>query len=184
MKVHSYTTELLPGCYLVDLFRRFDHRGSFSKVFSCGAKSLEGFAVGEFFYTWSIKNVVRGMHLQVGSALTDKIVTCLVGSVIDVVVDLREGRGFGRTASVGLSQAESRAVIIPKGVAHGFLSTSDEVLVAYLTSIPYMPEFDAGVHWRSIAFDWPVQAPITSPRDESLPPLDQFPPVKLPPTTE
>ena len=170
--------ELLHGCYAVQTYRTSDPRGVFSKPFSRqGNHRFEQFACAEFFYTTSGRDVVRGMHLQLGTALLDKFVFCMHGSVLDVLVDLRDGPTFGQVASLNLTADVPVGIFIPRGVAHGFLSQSEHSMIGYLTSHVHVPALDAGVHWRSIAFDWPVQAPVISSRDEALPPIATFRPI-------
>jgi dTDP-4-dehydrorhamnose 3,5-epimerase-like enzyme len=83
-----------------------------------------------------------------------------------------------------LGDADSLCVFVPKGVAHGFLTRSDRSLVVYLTTSVHAPEFDRGVHWASLDFTWPVGRPIVSERDESLPALAAFEPLRLGPGGE
>ncbi|MCX5768441.1 MAG: dTDP-4-dehydrorhamnose 3,5-epimerase family protein [Gemmatimonadetes bacterium] len=170
--------ELLPGCYAVETYRYADDRGLFSKAFSRdGNRLFERFSCAEFFYSTSGLHVVRGMHLQLGNAMMEKFIFCMGGSVLDVLVDLREGAGFGRVASLSLAAESGVGIFIPRGIAHGFLSQSEHSMIGYLTSQVHVPALDAGVHWRSIAFDWPVQAPVVSSRDEALPPISTFRPI-------
>jgi dTDP-4-dehydrorhamnose 3,5-epimerase len=172
--------ELLKGCYAVETFRHADNRGIFYKAFSSEANLLfRHFSCKEIFYSLSKQNVVRGMHLQMGASSLEKIVLCMGGSILDVLVDLRAGDQFGRVASLELTEDVPTAIFVPRGVAHGFLSLSSQSLVTYFTSKVHAPDLDGGVHWRSIPFDWPVQDAITSSRDENLPQLADFTPIVI-----
>ena len=65
---------------------------------------------------------------------------------------------------------------LPVGVAHGFLSLTDKSCLVYKTDAVYAPECDAGIHWNSFGFDWPLQdfEPILSDRDRDHPALTNF----------
>src|SRR5438046_10768097 len=80
----------------------------------------------QLFYTRSVRNVLRGMHLQVAPHAQSKLVCCISGSILDVLVDLRpETQGFGRSISFRLTGKTPQALYVPPGVAHGFLVESD-----------------------------------------------------------
>ncbi len=166
----------LPGCLVFEVFGADDPRGSFRKPFSAGwGAPFTGFVAQEFFYSTSTAGVLRGMHLQTDAAAQAKIVFCLAGEILDVLVDLRAGATFGAHAARTLSAGNRRAILVPPGVAHGFLAVSGEATVGYLTSTPHDPAHDTGVRWDSFGFDWPPVA-IVSGRDAALPALHDFPP--------
>lgn len=68
-----------------------DHRGDFTKLFYVEALQAQGidFKPAESFLTRSKADVLRGMHFQVGEAAHAKLVLCIKGRVLDVVVDAR-----------------------------------------------------------------------------------------------
>jgi dTDP-4-dehydrorhamnose 3,5-epimerase len=101
-------------------------------------------------------------------------VSCLSGSVLDAVVDLRVGSPtFGKHVVLELC-ADSGAVFAPAGCAHGFFTTSEEALVLYATSRDFNPDLDAGIRWDSAGIEGPGDAPTVSPRDLTLPRPDDF----------
>jgi len=121
----------------------------------------------EEYFSLSHKNVIRGMHFQVPPEAHCKIVSCLKGSVLDVVIDLRKNsETFGKTFATELNDMNRKVLIIPKGCAHGFLSLQDNSLMFYKVSSIYSPECDMGIRWNSIDFEWPTNKPIVSIRDE------------------
>jgi len=67
------------------------------------------------------------------------------------------------------------ALLIGKGFAHGFLALEDESWMLYHTSTEHHPELDRGVLWSSINFDWPIQQPVLSQRDEQHPSIYSWP---------
>lgn len=159
--------ELLPGCFLIKPNRFEDNRGVFVKTYHEDIFKSMGCAqeVREEFYSVSHKNVVRGMHFQLPPHDHEKIVFCTHGSVLDVLLDLRQGRTYGTTASAELSLENGYIICIPKGVAHGFVSHEDQTMMLYKTSTVHNPGSDSGIRWDSFGFDWGVAAPVLSSRD-------------------
>ncbi len=158
-----------------------DERGCFVKTFHAPVFAELGLSLpAEEFYSVSSKNVVRGMHLQVAPAANTKCVYCLSGAVLDVVVDLRGGNGspaFGKVFARELSAERKELLFIPEGCAHGFLTLTEQATLFYQSSVAYAPNQDAGVRWDSFGWDWPVQNPILSARDQALPALADFSPL-------
>jgi dTDP-4-dehydrorhamnose 3,5-epimerase/CDP-3, 6-dideoxy-D-glycero-D-glycero-4-hexulose-5-epimerase len=105
------------------------------------------------------------MHFQLPPYDHAKLIYCLAGSIKDVLLDLRRGPNYGRTASVELNPAEATMILIPKGIAHGFLSCENASLMVYKTTIEYMPSHDTGIRWDSFDFDWGIEQPVVSERD-------------------
>lgn len=161
------TEELLPGTWLYRLPRFEDLRGSFVKTYLRSALASHGvqFDLAEEFYSSSRKDVIRGMHFQLPPHDHVKLVYCPVGAVLDVLLDLRAGPGYGEVASVELSEQNPGLVLIPRGVAHGFRSLSDDSLMVYKTSTEHAPSHDSGVRWDSFGFDWQCASPVLSDRD-------------------
>lgn len=154
-----------------------DERGSFFKTFH--NREFEKFNLPldwkEEYFSVSNKNVVRGMHFQVPPYDHEKMVCCLRGAVLDVVVDLRkESETYGNVFSLELNEVNKKTLIIPKGCAHGFLSLLDDSLMFYKVSSVYEPEADCGIKWDSIDFKWPVESAVVSLRDQKQPIFSDF----------
>ena len=129
----------------------------------------------EEYYSSSRKGVIRGMHFQTPPHHHEKLVYCIQGQVLDVVVDLRMGSPtHGRHIAVKLDAARGQGLMIPKGMAHGFLALTENVMMAYKVTTVYTPENDAGIRWDSFGFDWGVDKPILSIRDCAHPKLSEF----------
>jgi dTDP-4-dehydrorhamnose 3,5-epimerase len=167
----------IPGCYEIGFTSRTDARGSFVKTFHTTAFRELGLESGfsEGFYSVSHQNVLRGMHFQLPPIDGAKLVYCLQGSILDVVLDLRVGSpSYGKFAVLELSSANPTAAYLPRGEAHGFYSLTEPSVVVYQVSSEYDPNFDTGVRWNSFGFDWPNASPKVSERDSKLPLLDDF----------
>jgi dTDP-4-dehydrorhamnose 3,5-epimerase-like enzyme len=86
----------IDGCCFARLSGIEDSRGSFTKLFHHDtiSKYLPNFTAREMYLTSSTKGVLRGMHFQIPPHDHQKIVICLEGSVIDVILDLRKGENY------------------------------------------------------------------------------------------
>ena len=115
------------------------------------------------------------MHFQVGEAAHDKLVSCIKGQVLDVVVDVRpESPHFNKPFAVEISDSSNTALLIGKGYAHGFLTLAEDSWMLYTTSTVHCPSLDRGVLWSSIAFDWPSTKPLISERDGLHPSIQEL----------
>lgn len=120
--------------------------------------------------SYSRYGVVRGLHYQKEPYAQSKLVCCVVGRVLDVAVDIREGSPtFGKHVAVELSAENKRQLFIPKGFAHGFAVLSDEALFEYKCDEFYHPEAECGIAWDdpNIGIDWrlPKEDIILSKKD-------------------
>lgn len=173
----------LPGCFSTSLPSFGDARGSFNKLYhqSDFAPVVPGLEIREAYLTISQKGVLRGMHFQRPPEAHQKVVCCVGGRVLDVMLDLRPGRGYGHATSVEMTPQGTNCVAIPIGVAHGFLALEDDAALMYFVGTEYVPEADAGVLWNSFGFDWPLGSvgqddPTLSDRDKGHPTLADFVP--------
>lgn len=138
----------------------------------------------------SSAGVLRGLHFAQLPPSQAKYVTCLNGSVFDVVVDVRVGSPtFGRWDSVLLDDRERKSVYISEGLAHGFLALQHDSTVMYLCSAEYRPEREHTIRATdpALAIDWPVSdglAPRMSERDAKAPTLDEIKGLGVLPTWE
>lgn len=104
----------------------------------------------------SSKGVLRGLHLQTGEFAQAKLVKVVVGRVLDVAVDVREGSAtYGNHVAVELSADNHRQLFIPRGFAHGFLVLSDECVFQYKVDNVYSKESEGGFHYQSFGIEWP-----------------------------
>lgn len=165
-------TEPLPDVFIIQIPRFEDQRGVFIKSFNEDffGSLPDPFRPMEQFISISSKDVIRGMHFQVENSAQQKLVTCPVGKVLDVIVDVRiESPYFNKPISIELEEREPLAILIGKGYAHGFLSLTDNSFMQYLTSTVHSPAHDKGVLWSSIDFNWPTGSPKISNRDSNHP---------------
>lgn len=123
-------------------------------------------------HSFSIKGVIRGLHFQKPPHAQTKLVRCISGKILDVVVDLRKNsKTFGESFSVELSSENNKQLFIPKGFAHGFQVLSNEAIVNYKVDEYHNPDADSGIIWNDndllIEWDNDIQ-PILSKKDLKL----------------
>jgi dTDP-4-dehydrorhamnose 3,5-epimerase len=125
----------------------------------------------------SRRGVIRGVHFTSVPPGQAKYVTCVRGTILDVIVDVRVGSpGYGRWEMVRLDDTSQRAVFLEAGLGHAFTVLSDEATVIYLCSAPYSPGREHGVHPLApdIGIGWPRGTePVLSPKDATAPTLEQ-----------
>jgi dTDP-4-dehydrorhamnose 3,5-epimerase len=121
----------------------------------------------------SAHGVLRGLHFQVNNP-QGKLVTCINGQVLDVVVDLRvDSETFGQHYSVILDSEKRNQLWIPPGFAHGFSVLSESADFFYKCTDLYVPEDEAGIIWNDpeLGIDWKIKSPKVSGKDMQLPSL-------------
>ena len=119
--------------------------------------------------SYSKKNVIRGMHIQIKNAQA-KYVSILKGKVLDVVVDLRKNsKTFGKHFKIILSEKNSKSVYVPEGFAHGFCGLDKENYLLYSCSTYRDKNAEVGVKWndKQLKIKWPRIKPIVSNKDKN-----------------
>ena len=147
---------------LFTTFHVADQRGTFSKPYSYAVGEVP-FVIRELFWSTSSRGTVRGMHFQLPPAATAKLVWVSAGEIVDALVDLRPGPGWGRVSEYRLAAAEGTALLVPVGFAHGFQALADDTIVNYAQDREFSPADDAGINWRSAAIEWPLTRCRRSP---------------------
>jgi len=167
----------MAGGLKLHLPRALDERGSLVKFFD-REQFLKHNLPADFaedLYTQSRRGVLRGMHFQVPPHTQAKLISCIAGAVVEVLIDVRRrSPTYGVCERFELSGGDGIALYVPAGIAHGFYVTSENAVILYKLSHAYSRESDGGILWSSIDFDWPDKRPMVSPRDAALPPLADF----------
>jgi len=150
-----------------------DNRGYFLESFR-NSKMAEAGIIDNFIQdniSKSFIGTVRGLHYQLEQPQA-KLVQCIVGRILDVAVDIRNGsKTFGQYVATQLSADNHKQMYIPVGFAHGFSVLSDEAVVYYKCSDYYHKESERGVRWDDpdIRINWGVERPIISDKDKIQP---------------
>ena len=165
----------LAGVILVEAEPNSDARGGFARLHCPEDFAAAGIAFAPDQTSLSPTPPVvtlRGLHFQNAPRAETKLVRAVRGRVFDVAVDLRpESPTHRRWTATELSATNLRALFIPEGVAHGFLTLEPDSDVLYQIAPAYTPGHAAGVRWNDPAFAiaWPAAPQLISARDASYP---------------
>jgi len=165
----------LPGVLVVDIEAQADARGSFARL-QCPDEFAAAGVVFEPAQTSLSRNpqalTLRGLHYQAAPFAETKLVRAVRGRIFDVAVDLRpESPSYRQWVGEELSADSGRALFIPEGVAHGFLTLEPDTDLLYQISPKFQPGREAGVRWNDPAFGvrWPAEPRLISERDATYP---------------
>jgi dTDP-4-dehydrorhamnose 3,5-epimerase len=183
----------IPGAWEITPQVYADSRGAFFEWFT--ERDFTAFAGHRFDLrqancSVSAAGALRGLHFAQLPPSQAKYVTCLRGSVFDVVVDIRVGSPtYGQWDSVLLDDRDRRSIYISEGLGHGFLALEDDSTVMYLCSAGYNPEREHTIRATDaeLGIRWPTldkRSPMLSDRDAAAPTLDEVRASGLLPTWE
>jgi len=165
----------LQGVFIIEPKIFGDSRGWFLESWSAARMSEAGFDykfVQDNHSFSACKGVLRGIHFQLGNAAQAKLVRCVAGAVMDVVVDLRKGSPtYKEWVSIELSADNYRQLLIPRGFGHAFLTLTDNVEFLYKADNSYNAKADRSIRWNDpqLAIEWGITAPIVSEKDSIAP---------------
>lgn len=169
----------LPGVLVLEPRIFQDERGLFFETFNLGQMVELGLPQEwkQDNFSLSKKNVIRGIHYQLGEA-QGKLVRVVLGAALDVIVDLRKSSStFGHHTTVNLSGDTSRMVWIPVGFGHAFSALTETVGLSYKVTDYYSPKAERTVLWNDpeLGIDWQISAEdaIVSAKDAAGIPLAQ-----------
>lgn len=154
-----------------------DYRGYYVESYS--ARTLKELGIDTVFvqdnHSYTIKKgTIRGIHFQNNPKPQIKLVRCVRGRVLDVVVDLRKNSpSYKKWLAVELSEENRKQIWIPEGYGHAFLTLEDNCEIQYKVSEFYYPEFDRAIAWddEEINVNWNIDNPIVSEKDKNAPKL-------------
>lgn len=156
-----------------------DERGWFSETWSRArfhAAGIDCDFVQDNHSRSEPAGVIRGLHFQRPPYAQAKLVRCVRGAILDVVVDLRAGSPtFGQHHAVELSAQSGDQLFVPPSFAHGFVTLQPGTEVAYKVTAAYAPAHEAGLAWDDpdLNIAWPVAAAeaVLAERDRHWPRL-------------
>lgn len=163
------------GVVEIELELKSDDRGAFARCWcerEFGEHGLNAKLVQCSFSINPRRGTLRGMHYQTSPYQEAKLVRCTRGSLYDVAIDLRPlSATFMQWVGCKLTSENRRALYIPEGCAHGFLTLEDNTEVLYLISDFYSEAAARGVRWNDPAFNiaWPEDVSVISNRDREYP---------------
>lgn len=178
MRIRS---SLIDGVAIVEPDRMEDERGFFARTYDRAA--FESAGLDPVFDQSSISynhraGTVRGMHLQVAPFGESKLVRCVRGAVVDIVVDLRpESQTRMQHVAIELTAEDRTALFVPPYFAHGFQTLVDDTEVFYQIGGTYNVAAERGLRHDDpeLALPWPMAATLINGKDRSWPLLSDCP---------
>jgi dTDP-4-dehydrorhamnose 3,5-epimerase len=165
-----FTETPVAGAFVIDVEPLEDDRGFFARTFDedeLRTRGLESDVV-QCSFSWNrVRGTLRGLHYQAAPHEETKIVRCTRGAIWDVIVDVQTRQW----TAIELTTDNRRALYIPRGVAHGFVTLTDDTEVLYMMGARYVPDAARGIAWDDPAFaiEWPLQPAVISDRDRKYP---------------
>ena len=166
----------IEGAWLAETPVWNDDRGYFLEWFKSDevfAKTGIDFSVNQANISLSNKGVIRGIHYSLAVGGQAKWVSCLSGSIVDVVVDIRpDSPTFKKVEYIDLKAGDGKALLIGPGLGHGFIALEDKTVISYLLTSQYSPELEFGILPTDdeLAIDWHLKSldgmnPVLSAKD-------------------
>jgi len=167
-------TDLKDVC-LIELERRGDDRGFFARSM-CREEftemGLESNFVQQNTSFSAQRGTLRGMHFQKVPFGEDKLVRCISGAIVDVIVDIRkDSPTYLQHQMFELTSRNRLQLYVPKGFAHSFMTLEDNTEVNYLVTAPYTPSSEDGLRYNDerLGIEWPLSVTVISEKDDSWP---------------
>lgn len=171
---------IIKDCYIIEWDSFSDDRGYFNVPFNGDEFKKQTGLSPNFIQeneSFSKKGTIRGLHFQKQPYEQAKLVRCIKGHVLDVVVDLRTDSGsFGKVLTFDLSENHNRSVFVPRGCAHGFSALEDSIF-QYKIDNEYNKKSEGGVIYNDpdLSINWQVKdIPLISDKDLELPFFKDF----------
>jgi dTDP-4-dehydrorhamnose 3,5-epimerase len=173
-----FTETKLKGAFVVDLEPREDERGFFARSFC--RREFEALGLKPVIAQTGLarnrkKGTLRGMHFQFPPAAETKLVRCIRGAILDVIVDLRpESETYLQHVADELDGESLRALYVPERFAHGYQSLSDDTVASYELGAFHAPGAEGGLRHDDpgLDIDWPLAVTAISERDRFFQPLE------------
>jgi dTDP-4-dehydrorhamnose 3,5-epimerase len=175
-----FTETKLKGAFLVDLEPREDERGFFARSFC--QREFEALGLKPVIAQSGLarnrkRGTLRGMHFQFPPAAETKLVRCIRGTILDVIVDLRpESETYLQHVAVELDGESLRALYVPERFAHGYQSLSDDTIASYELGAFHAPGAEGGLRHDDprLGLEWPLPVTVISERDRGFQPLAEI----------
>jgi dTDP-4-dehydrorhamnose 3,5-epimerase len=157
----------IQGCYIVECNRHYDKRGFFQEIYSDNHYEQLTSHWKQANWSYSAKGTLRGIH----QAPFNKLVTCVKGSILDVVVDMRpDSPTFKKHELFSINDTCPQQIFIPSNCGHGFIAFVDST-VMYLQDDTYKPGQEKSWKWNKCGIKWPHLPSnlIISDKDQNAP---------------
>lgn len=180
-----FTETPLKGAYIIETKPFTDDRGLFARTFCKNEFQQIGHTKEFVQFNHSVtthKGSIRGMHYQLPPFSEIKLIRCIRGKVLDVIIDIRQGSPtFLKHFGIELSEENHLSLYIPEGFAHGFQTLEDNAQLIYHHTSFYQPGYEGGIRFSdpAVGINWPLQVTRTSEKDSNYEFLNNFNGIKL-----
>jgi dTDP-4-dehydrorhamnose 3,5-epimerase len=175
MRTMLFTETKLTGAFIIDLERREDDRGFFSRSFCQREFAERGLndRIAQANVAFNRRRgTLRGMHFQIPPAAETKLVRCTRGAIVDIIVDLRpESPTYLQHVAVELTADNGRALYVPERFAHGYQVLEDVTETSYQVGEFYAPSLEGGLRYDDpqLGLEWPLVVAEISDKDRVWP---------------
>ena len=165
----------LPGAFIIDLEKRGDERGFFARQFCVREFAEHNLPTDYVQVNNSLsaqKHTLRGLHYQLPPAAETKLVRCIRGALLDVILDIRpQSPTFGQYHAEELTAENRLMLLAPRGFAHGFMTLTDNTEAFYFVDEFYAGDQERGIRWNDPTFniEWPAMPAVLSDKDANHP---------------
>lgn len=172
----NFSDTAVTGAFLIRPEHLEDERGFFARTYcvrELAEHGIDAQVVQRSISYNRLLGTLRGMHFQAEPHQENKFVSCIRGSIHDVVIDLRPASPSYRVCfATTLTDQGFETLFVPKGCAHGFMTLSDDTVVQYDISDFHHPESARGIRFDdpSFAIEWPMSPAVINARDLGFPP--------------
>jgi dTDP-4-dehydrorhamnose 3,5-epimerase len=175
-----FTETKLKGAFIIDLDRKTDERGFFTRAFCQNEFRDHGLkpVIAQANVALNAKKgTLRGMHFQYPPAAESKLVRCTRGAILNIIVDLRpESPTYLEHISVELNEDSMTALYVPERFAHGFQALRDNTETSYQVGEFYTPNTEGGLRHDDpwLGLKWPLPVSVMSAKDQAFRPLREI----------
>jgi dTDP-4-dehydrorhamnose 3,5-epimerase len=175
-----FTETKLKGAFVLDLEKREDDRGFFARAFCQKEFEAHGLkpVIAQANLAFNrITGTVRGMHFQFPPAAESKLVRCVRGAILDIIVDLRpESPTFLDHVAVELNEDNYRALYVPERFGHGYQALRDQTVTSYEVGEFYTPSTESGLLYNDpgLGLAWPLPVTVVSEKDQKFRPIAEY----------
>lgn len=176
----KFTEQKIQGVFSIELSPIEDNRGFFMRAYDVELFKKAGLHrdwVQENHSFSKTKGTLRGLHFQTPPYTETKLVRVIQGAVLDVFVDLREGsQTFGEWGSYELIAERNEWLYLPRGIAHGMCTLTDDMVMQYKVDSPFNPAADSQLKWDdpTLAIKWPIIPSVISEKDTNAMSFESF----------
>ena len=170
----------IEGVWIFQSKINLDSRGYLVEWFKESAASDamgDSFELKQGNLSKSVKGALRGIHFSLAPEGENKWITCVSGSILDLIIDLRpKSPTFRKWIQIPLTSGDGKAILIDQQLGHAILSLEDNTVVSYLLTSSYSPknEFVINPFDPDLAIVWPKMEYLLSEKDNSAPMLAEI----------